>query len=133
MTLSPPSAPTRPEPWVRAARALALASLLGLVLLGVAWELWLAPTGRGTLALKVLPLLPCIPGVLRHRMLTFRWLSLLVWLYFMEGVVRATSERGTGAFLAGAEVVLSLLLFAACAFYVRRRLRPLPLPAAAAA
>ncbi|MDE2564968.1 MAG: DUF2069 domain-containing protein [Burkholderiales bacterium] len=121
----------RPGPWVRLARAMALAGLVGLIGLGLAWELWLAPTGRGTLALKVLPLLPCVLGLLRHRMVTFRWLALLVWLYFMEGVVRATSEHGLGAALAVAEVALSLLLFAACALYVRVRLRAAPAEAAA--
>ena len=108
---------------VRAARALALASLIGLIVLGLAWELWLAPTGRGTLALKVLPLLPCVLGTLRHRMYTFRWMSLLVWLYFIEGVVRATGDQGLSRVLAGVEVTLTLLLFGACAVYVRQRLR----------
>jgi uncharacterized membrane protein len=56
-------------------------------------------------------------------MRTYRWLSLLVWLYFAEGMVRATSERGLSAALATVEVVLSLLLFAACALHVRWRLR----------
>ncbi len=116
----------RPGAVVSAARAVALACVVALVALGVAWESWLAPTGHGTLALKVLPLLPCVPGLLRHRMRTFRWLALLVWLYFLEGVVRATSEQGLGAALAVAEIVLSLLLFAACALYVRWRLRTLP-------
>lgn len=109
---------------MRQARALALLALLGLVALGLAWELWLAPTGSGTLALKVLPLLFCVVGLLRHRLYTFRWLSLLVWLYFVEGAVRATSEGGLSQRLALAEIGLCLLLFAACGAYVRRRLRP---------
>lgn len=108
---------------VRKTRWVAVASLVALIALGLAWELWLAPTGRGTLALKVLPLLLPLPGILKNRMYTYRWLSLLVWLYFAEGAVRATSERGTGALLATIEIVLCLLLFAACAAHVRWRLR----------
>jgi uncharacterized membrane protein len=108
---------------VRWTRGVAIASLVGLIVLGLSWELWLAPTGRGTLALKVVPLMLPLPGLLRNRMYTYRWLSLLVWLYFAEGMVRATSERGTGAVLAAVEVVLCLLLFAACAAHVRWRLR----------
>ena len=108
---------------VRWTRGVAIASLVGLIVLGLCWELWLAPTGRGTLALKVVPLMLPLPGLLRNRMYTYRWLSLLVWLYFAEGMVRATSERGTGAVLAAVEVVLCLLLFAACAAHVRWRLR----------
>ena len=118
-----PVPPRQPDAVVRAARALALAGLLGLIALGLAWELWLAPTGSGTLAIKVVPLALCVLGLLRHRMVTFRWLSLLVWLYFMEGVVRATTEQGWSRALALAEVALCLLLFAASALYVRWRLR----------
>jgi len=104
-------------------RGVAVSCVVALIALGLAWELWLAPTGRGTLALKVLPLLLPLPGLLKNRMYTYRWLSLLVWLYFAEGVVRATSEHGTGALLATIEVVLCLLLFGACAAHVRWRLR----------
>ena len=104
-------------------RTLALACLLALIVLGLAWELWLAPTGRGTLALKVLPLVLALPGLLNWRLYTYRWLSLLLWLYVAEGAVRATSDRGRGAPLALLEVGLCLVLFAACAAHVRWRLR----------
>lgn len=112
-------------------RALAVASLLGLIVLGLAWELKLAPTGSGMLALKVLPLAIPLAGLLKRRLYTYRWVSLLVWLYFTEGVVRATSDRGLSAWLAGIEVVLCLLLFVACALHVRWRLKhaaPAPTP-----
>ena len=102
---------------------MALGSVLALIALGLAWELWLAPTGRGTLALKVLPLFVPLVGLWRNRMYTYRWVSLMVWLYFTEGVVRATSDRGAGVPLAIVEVLLCLLLFAACAAHVRWRLR----------
>ncbi|WP_298923948.1 DUF2069 domain-containing protein [uncultured Ramlibacter sp.] len=121
---SPPAA-LPPDPAVALTRTLAVASLLGLIVLGLAWELWLAPLRPGGtwLAIKVLPL--CIPlaGILRHRMYTYRWVSLLVWLYFTEGVVRAWGDRPPGNWLAMLEVVLCLVLFAACALHVRRRLR----------
>ncbi len=110
---------------VRLSRLLAVGSLLGLIALGLAWELWLAPLrpGGSWLALKVLPL--CIPlaGLLKNRMYTYRWLSLLVWLYFTEGVVRATTESGASAWLAALEVLLCLMLFAGCALHVRLRLK----------
>lgn len=116
-------APRPADPMTRRTRALTLAALLGLIGLGLAWELWLAPTGSGTLAIKVLPLLLCVPGVWRFRMATYRGLSLLVWLYVTEGLVRATSERGLSASLAVAELALSAALFAACAVHIRWRLR----------
>lgn len=113
---------------LQASRAIALASTLGLVALGLAWELWLAPTGRGTWALKVLPLLPALPGLWRYRLYTYRWLSLLVWLYVAEGLVRAGSEAGTGRLLAVGQVALGLVLFAACVLQVRWRLKGRPTP-----
>lgn len=122
-----------PDAVVRGTRAVALAALLALIALGLAWELWLAPTGSGTLALKVLPLVLCVAGLLRHRMYTFRWLSLLIWLYFMEGVVRATTESGMSRGLAVAEVLLSVVLFVVSGIYIRWRLRNGAALAAAAA
>lgn len=108
---------------VRLSRQLAVASLLGLIVLGLAWELWLAPLrpGGSWLALKALPLCLPLAGLLKNRMYTYRWLSLLLWLYFTEGVVRATSEPAPGAWLAGLEVLLSLALFAACVMHIRLR------------
>ena len=107
-------------------RLLAAGSLLALIVLGLAWELWLAPIGNRTLALKVLPLALPLAGLLKYRMYTYRWVSLLVWIYFTEGVVRATSERGVVVVLALIEVVLCVLLFAACVLHVRWRLRTAP-------
>src|SRR3954447_16249049 len=112
-----------PTAVVRWTRALAFGATLALIALGVAWELWLAPTRRGTLGVKVLPLLLPLPGLLRLRLYTYRWLSLAIWLYATEGAVRATSERGTSASLAWLELALSLGVFAACCIHVRARLR----------
>ena len=106
-------------------RRLAVTSLLGLIVLGVAWELWLAPVRPGgtLLALKVLPLCFPLTGLLKNRMYTYRWVSLLIWLYFTEGVVRAWSDIAPGNYLAFIEVVLCLALFTACAMHVRLRLK----------
>ena len=110
---------------VSTTRRLAVGSLLGLIVLSLAWELWLAPLrpGGSWLALKALPL--CIPlaGLLKNRMYTYRWVSLMVWLYFTEGVVRAWADTPPGNWLALLQVLLCLLLFTACALHVRLRLR----------
>lgn len=110
---------------VRGTRWLAVGSLLGLIVLGLAWELWLAPLREGGSwwAIKVLPLTVPLAGLLKNRMYTYRWVSLLVWLYFTEGAVRATSESGTSMWLAVLQVLLCVTLFAACALHVRMRLR----------
>src|SRR3954453_9483027 len=123
-----------PTAVVRRTRTLTVAATVALIVLGLAWELWLAPTGRGTLAVKVLPLLVPLPGLVRMRLYTYRWLSLAVLLYAAEGAVRASSERGTSAALAAAELALATILFTAFCLHVRARLRagaPSPTPATA--
>jgi uncharacterized membrane protein len=106
-------------------RTLAVASLIGLVVLSLGWELWWAPLrpGGSWLALKALPLCVPLAGLLKNKMYTYRWLSLLVWVYFTEGVVRASSDRAPSLYFAIVEVVLCLVLFAACALHVRYRFR----------
>ncbi|MGN1055622.1 MAG: DUF2069 domain-containing protein [Comamonas sp.] len=110
---------------VAATRWLAVGSLLALMVLCITWELWLAPLrpGGSWLVLKALPL--CIPliGLLKHRMYTYRWVSLVVWLYFTEGVVRAWSDPAPSNYLAMLEIALCLMLFVACALHVRLRLQ----------
>ena len=124
-----PMSPSATSPGTSAAingtRWLAVGSVLGLILLGLAWELWLAPLrpGGSWWAIKVLPLALPLAGLLKNRMYTYRWVSLLVWLYFTEGVVRAWSDKGLSAGLAAVEVLLCVLLFVACAVHVRMRLK----------
>lgn len=97
-------------------------SLVALVGLGLAWEMWLVPLrpGGSLLALKVLPLLVALAGIWQGRVYTFKWASLLVWLYFTEGVVRAWSESGLSRQLALLEIVLTLVFFAAVVLFVRQ-------------
>ena len=123
MIIASPAPCAPPPPAVQLSRWLAVGSLTSLIVLGLAWELWLSPLrpGGSWLALKVLPL--CIPvaGLLKNKMYTYRWVSLVVWLYFIEGVVRAWGDRAPGNYLALAEVVLCLCLFAAYLLHVRTR------------
>lgn len=106
-------------------RWLAFSSTLALIALGIGWELAWAPVrpGGSTLVLKVLPLCFTLAGLWMNRMYTYRWLSLLVWLYFTEGVVRAYSDKAPGNYLALAEVALCIMLFVACVLHVRLRQR----------
>ncbi len=110
---------------VEMTRWLAVGSVVGLIVLGLAWELWLAPLrpGGSWLVFKVLPLCLPLAGLLKNRMYTYRWVSLLVWLYFTEGAVRAWGDKAPGNYLAFGEVLLCLLLFTACALHVRIRLK----------
>ena len=92
---------------------IASASLLLLIALGLAWELWLAPLRpHGSwLVLKVLPLLFAVRGVLHGRRYTYQWAMMLILAYFAEGVVRAASDQGVSAVLGGVETALALSFF----------------------
>lgn len=97
--------------------------LIALILLGLAWELWLAPLrpGGSWLVLKVLPLLLPLRGILQGRPYTYRWASLLIWLYVLEALVRLTSDPTPAFALATASLALSLGFFVSAAFYLRLR------------
>jgi len=92
-----------------------------LIMLCVLWELQLAPIrpGGSLLAYKALPLVAPLYGIVRGWRRTYQWASMLVLFYFVEGVMRAWSERGLSQGLAAAEIVLSLAFFACAVAYAR--------------
>lgn len=96
-------------------------SLIALIFLCVAWELWLAPIrpGGSWLVLKVLPLLLPLMGILKGRRYTYQWAPMMILAYFTEGVARAWSDSGASAWLAGAEILLSVVFFLAAIFYAK--------------
>ena len=102
-------------------RVVATSSLLLLFGLCLAWELWLAPLrpGGSLMALKAMPLLFALRGIGEGRRYTYQWASMLVLAYFAEGVMRVWSERGLSQVLAGAEIALSLVFFAAAVGFAR--------------
>lgn len=106
---------------IRALHLTACISLIALIFLCLAWELTVAPIrpGGSWLAIKSLPLLAPLFGILHGRRYTCQWASMLILAYFCEGVVRATTDQGMSQALAVVEVALSLIFFAACLGYVR--------------
>ena len=98
----------------------ATAALLALIVLSVAWEWWLAPLrpGGSALVLKAVPLLLALPGVWRHRLYTLQWASMLILLYFAEGVVRGWSDHGLSARLGWLQAALAVFFFACTLTYV---------------
>jgi uncharacterized membrane protein len=108
-------------PRARQANLAASVSLIALIALCLAWELWLAPLrpGGSWLALKALPLLAPLFGILHGRRYTHQWSTLLIQIYLLEGLVRATSDNGMMQRLAIAEVVLALIFFVATLAYAR--------------
>lgn len=105
-----------------ALRRLVVACFVALIALGVAWETWLAPLRPGAwlLALKTVPLALALPGLLAQRLRVYQWWSMLILGYLAEGVVRASTDRGHAALLAGLEAGLAALAFIAILLYARR-------------
>lgn len=100
---------------------LAAFSLIALIALCLAWELWLAPLrpGGSWLALKAAPLLLPLKGILTGRRYTYKWTSLLVLAYVCEGAVRFSSDSGPSRWYALLELLLALTLFATVVATVR--------------
>ncbi len=99
----------------------AVASLLALIALCIAWELILAPLrpGGSWLVLKVVPLLVPLRGILKRDIYTLQWSSMLILLYFAEGIVRATTDGGTSAILGWIEVFLVCVFFFCTLMFLR--------------
>ncbi|SOY56592.1 DUF2069 domain-containing protein [Cupriavidus taiwanensis] len=106
------------SPWLY---RLSVGSLLALLALCIAWEWLLAPLrpGGSWLILKFLPLLLPLRGVLTRNRYTMQWSSMLILLFFTEGIVRATSDRAPSSTLAWVEVALTLVFFASTILYLR--------------
>jgi uncharacterized membrane protein len=106
---------------MKALRIAAAAALAALVVLCLAWELWLAPLrpGGSLVALKALPLAAPLSGILAGRRYTYQWSSLLILAYLAEGATRAWSDGGLSRRLAWLEIGLSVAFFAAVVGYSR--------------
>ncbi|MCB1917414.1 MAG: DUF2069 domain-containing protein [Rhodocyclaceae bacterium] len=107
-------------PSLRMLSSASSALLLGLIVLCVSWEMWLAPLrpGGSWMVLKGALLLLPLFGILRGRRYTYQWTSMFILLYFTEGVVRA-GDAGLGGRLALLEALLSALLFLCVVLYAR--------------
>ncbi|UVW27002.1 DUF2069 domain-containing protein [Massilia sp. H6] len=100
----------------------AIASLIWLIGWLVAWEIFVAPLhpGGSLLALKALPLLLPLRGVIKRDLYTLQWSSMVILIYFAEGVVRAWADTNdTSRMMALGEVVLVLVYFACALLFLR--------------
>ncbi len=91
-----------------------------MIVLSLAWELWLAPLrpGGSALALKAVPLALTLRGTWRRNLYTLQWASMLVLLYLAEGIVRGMTDRGVSAELGWLEALLALAYFICALAYV---------------
>ena len=100
----------------------AIGSLVLLIVWLVAWEVVVAPLhpGGSWLALKAVPLLIPLGGVVKRDIYTLQWSSMVILLYFTEGVVRAWSDKlPLSQFMAMGEVVLVCIYFACALLFLR--------------
>ena len=75
--------------WVR----LCLLSVILMILFGFLWEIKLYPLRDGSLLwLKVLPLTAFLPGLFQGRLRSIQWLTLIIWFFITEAIVRVTSD-----------------------------------------
>src|SRR2546422_6973238 len=102
---------------------------MALIALCLAWEAWLAPLrpGGSALIFKTLPLLVPLFGILRRKIYTYQWSSMM--MYFTEGIARAYSEHGPSAKLAALEIAFSVIFLASS--IVRLSAKPRPIRVAA--
>ena len=102
-------------------RRCSTAALIALIVLAIAWELWLAPlrAGGSWLALKAVPLILPLRGVVAGNTYTYRWALMLALAYVAEGCVRAYSESAPASILAFIEIVLASAFFVTAIAYVR--------------
>jgi uncharacterized membrane protein len=98
-----------------------LAALLALIVLCIAWETILAPLrpGGSWLVLKIVPLLLPLRGVWRRDLYTMQWSSMLILLYFAEGIVRGMSDAGLSSTLGWVETGLTVAFFFCVVLFVR--------------
>jgi len=84
-------------------RRIVVAAVAALVLLALAWELWLAPLkpGGSLMALKALPLIAVLPALVRGHVRAFQWWSMLILVYLCEGIVRGLSDPDATSRLLG--------------------------------
>jgi uncharacterized membrane protein len=100
----------------------AIGSLVLLILWLVAWETVVAPLNPGGswLALKAVPLLIPLGGVIKRDIYTLQWSSMVILLYFTEGVVRAWSDRApVSQLMAWGEIALVCIYFACALLFLR--------------
>ncbi|MBA3479747.1 MAG: DUF2069 domain-containing protein [Lautropia sp.] len=119
---TPPSLAV-PEAAIARLRLTAVGLTAALILLGIAWETFLAPLrpGGSLLVFKVLPLVLALPAFWKGRVRHYQLWSMLILAYLCEGVVRGMSDGGRSAILGWVETALALAIYLAIMRYVQLR------------
>lgn len=108
----------------------AVFSLTALIALCAAWELWIAPLREGGswLALKALPLCLPLAGILKGRIYTYQYSSMMILIYFAEAVTRLFDAAPASRMCAASALVCCTAFFIACLFFIKNEQRKAVLP-----
>ena len=98
-------------------------SLLFLILLSLSWELWIAPLrpGGSWLALKALPLCLPLSGILKKKIYTYQYSSMLILIYFAEAVMRLFDASAAERLCAALATVGCVVFFVSCLAFVKQQ------------
>lgn len=100
----------------------AVASMALLIVWLVAWETVVAPIkpGGSLLALKAVPLLLPLIGAIKRDIYTLQWSSMVILLYFAEGVVRGYSDTNPlSQVMAWGEAAIVIVYFMCSILFLR--------------
>lgn len=100
----------------------ALSCWIMLIVLTILWDGLFAPlhTSSALLCLKLLPL--CLPlrGLISGKIYTYQYCSMLILLYFSEGVMRIFDAVNYSKYFSALEMIISLAFFISCLFYLKQ-------------
>lgn len=99
-----------------------VASMALLIVWLAAWETVIAPIkpGGSLLALKAVPLLLPLIGAIKRDIYTLQWSSMVILLYFAEGVVRGYSDTDPlSQVMAWGEAAIVIIYFMCTILFLR--------------
>ena len=96
-------------------------SLISLIILNLIWEIFYNPLqDHGSLMVfKSLILLIPLFGILKKNIYTYQWSSMLILLFFIEGIVRFYSEKEISQIMALSQIILSIIFFISTIFFCK--------------
>ena len=96
-------------------------SLICLIILNLLWEIFYNPLQENgsMMVLKSLILLIPLSGILKKNVYTYQWSSMLILLFFIEGVVRFYSEDELSQMMALFQIILSIIFFISTIFFCK--------------
>ena len=94
-------------------------SLICLIILNLLWEIFYNPLQEdgSLMVFKSLILLIPLSGILKKNLYTYQWSSMLILLFFIEGVVRFYSEDELSQMMALFQIILTIIFFISTIFF----------------